>query len=154
MSMNCQGWFLADDDLILVQRRSCDQLVARTKRGIPKGAISFETEQDAARELAALDRQGMFPLWAPGARPVFINWATVPRLQFERRFCGPGNAGVRARIRGMVDRHAGSPADELRDGIMSLTGEIAFTASGRATLVHVAQDYYDVRQSSMKGVGQ
>jgi hypothetical protein len=68
------AWFLADNDLVLCHRGH-DQLVKRTKRGIPQGAISFESEEAAARELGFLDRQGFFFLWTPAAKAVRLTWS-------------------------------------------------------------------------------
>lgn len=69
------GWFIADRDLILGYRDGHDQLLPRTKRGIPRGAQQFDSEADALRELGFLDRQGFYPLFTPEAKAVKLGWS-------------------------------------------------------------------------------
>lgn len=69
--MKCEGWFLSDGELILC-RRGCDKLIPVTRRGIPRGAISFASEEEATREAEAMARIGFWPLFHPKA--VFLRW--------------------------------------------------------------------------------
>lgn len=62
--------------------------------------------------------------------------------RFEERFVGPANSGLRKAIREAVAGAEGG--EDRRRRVLSLSGVIALTASGRATLADVADDYATV----------
>lgn len=73
---NPSGWFLSDGNLILgMDREGHEKLLRATKRGIPRGAVQFESEDAARRELTFLRRDGDWPLWSEGAKPVRLEWS-------------------------------------------------------------------------------
>jgi hypothetical protein len=59
--------------------------------------------------------------------------------RYERRFAGPANAGLRKLIRESVSAYMCAPS--RRRAILSIASTVALTASGRATLEAVADDY-------------
>jgi len=68
------AWFLTDGTLILARQRGSDRLVPLPRRGIPRGAMSFGSKDEAEGELGFLDRQGFYPLWTPDAKARYITW--------------------------------------------------------------------------------
>ena len=70
------GWFLADDLLVLgLTPKGHETLLKRTKRGIPSGALQFQTEHAARVELTAMKNRSVWPLWTPNARVVRLTWS-------------------------------------------------------------------------------
>ena len=59
--------------------------------------------------------------------------------RFERRFAGHSNAGLRKLIRESVS--GDMCATSRRRAILAIAGTVALTATGRATLSEVADDY-------------
>ena len=68
-----KGWFLADEDFVLGIKKH-ETLLKRPKKGIPNGALQFETENKAQQELEFMRRAGFYPLWANNAKPTLITW--------------------------------------------------------------------------------
>lgn len=74
MARSYSGWFICDDNLILGIRKT-QTLLNRTKRGIPRGALEFESEKDAETELHVMHACGAYPLFTPNARVERITWS-------------------------------------------------------------------------------
>ena len=68
------GWFICDAHLIL-GIRTYETLLRRTKKGIPKYALQFDTKRDAELELHMMREYGSWPLFAPNARVEQIEWS-------------------------------------------------------------------------------
>lgn len=68
-------WFLSDGALVLALREhNQEKLVPIVKRGIPRGALGFNTEAQAFDEIAWRKRQGFWPSWTEKAKPVYLIW--------------------------------------------------------------------------------
>jgi hypothetical protein len=67
----------------------------------------------------------------------------MSEVKFERRFEGPSNKGLRAKIR-RITNDAGS-CPKAAAAVRSLSGTVALTALGRAILEQVARDYDPVQ---------
>jgi hypothetical protein len=81
MSMQCAGWFLVGGGSVYgFNRHGHNRLLpdvrpqSRRHRGIPAGAMCFESEAEAQRELRWLDRWMDWPVWTPNARAEYRTW--------------------------------------------------------------------------------
>jgi len=68
-------WILIDDTgLVLVNRNHNEKLVKMTKKGIPQGSISFNTQREALDELYTMEITGKWPLWSRRATAKQCMW--------------------------------------------------------------------------------
>jgi hypothetical protein len=69
------GWFITDEGLVLgLNKLGHSKLLKKTKRGIPCGALQFESQKDAERELELIRGTGQWPLFAPHAKVEQLSW--------------------------------------------------------------------------------
>lgn len=75
-------------------------------------------------------------------RPRDGRWQMAAKRKYERAFEGKDNAGLRKMIRDAVAGHRCAAANAA--AVRSISGVVALTAQGKATLEQVAQDYGSV----------
>ncbi len=72
--MKQTGWFLISDGFVLCMRNGVETWTPDVKKGIPAGAMAFETEAKADSELCGMKSLGNWPLFTQEAKPIKKEW--------------------------------------------------------------------------------
>lgn len=74
MATKYKGWFLISDGFVLCHRNGQETWTPDVKRGIPAGAVSFNSKKEAEREVDSMNRQGFWPLFVSEAKAIEKEW--------------------------------------------------------------------------------
>ena len=74
--MKYSGWFITDGAHVLgINRRGHEVLLKRTRRGIPSGALEFDSRSEAEMEIEFQKSYNLWPLFIHGAKVQLLSWS-------------------------------------------------------------------------------